>query len=869
MPTTYLEAVSPSPSAPPSPDLSSFPSQSWSIIANVDIEQMLTICGDEDLFGMDYVQNSSVPTTPTDSCGPPMLGSSSPTQSPSLTVAEASDEDLSGTIIDIEQISTPVTICGDEDLSDMDYAQRSGVPTTPTDSPMLGSSSPTQSPSLTVAEASDEDLSGTIIDIEQISTPVTICGDEDLSDMDYAQRSGVPTTPTDSPMLGSSSPTQSPSLTVAEASDEDPSGTNVNIEQISTLVMICGDEDLSGMDYAQSPSLTVAEASDEDLSSTNVDIEQISTPVMICGDEDLSGMDYAQRSGVPTAPTDSCGPPALGSSSHPQLSSLTIVEPSPGSANATAESDDACGMGIQTKGSSNDISQTDLSTVTPARNAAASTVPAKVTDNDLATSTTVAASTIMRCHKFGYVPRHPMASSRPFVCSLSMERYAPSKRIRVQKLRLTPSATSRKKQALVPRTVSTKQAFLLSPMLSVFRKAARRRLLSGPETPRPKLSKVVQRRQEGKLVCSYPAAGSATWGSAQVMDVNELPPRPSCVPRSHIDRSSNDNASACEGKQDVTIQVSATSPHTGSSDISHETPSISCRIGMLTKNQSTPVTDPSGMSPSGSPPSSPDLSSLPSQSRRVITDAEVEQTVMPSTGCGDQNLPSTAATPRSGDSSVLTDSCGSSTIGSSPPTQSSPPTVIAPSPSSANTTAGSDGTSKISSPTNGTWAEVSYLTRVPTIISRDTTTCSMAMLASFMDRQVSSFTGISENSHRSRMMVRRTMEISQTFLSSPGCPSQLCPPTTSPKTVGINVSQLRNLFTPKLDKNAKRSISPAMRAEIAILRVPKKVTGGVAVDPRLNRRPPVVSVLKRLGLSGSSSPSSLTLKGQVTLAREW
>ncbi|KAF8447822.1 hypothetical protein L210DRAFT_3641701 [Boletus edulis BED1] len=100
------------------------------------------------------------------------------------------------------------------------------------------------------------------------------------------------------------------------------------------------------------------------------------------------------------------------------------------------------------------------------------------------------------------------------------------------------------------------------------------------------------------------------------------------------------------------------------------------------------------------------------------------------------------------------------------------------------------------------------------------------------------------------------MEISRTFLSSPGRPSQLCPPTTSPKTVGINVSQLRNLFTPKLDKNAKRSISPAMRAEIANLRVQKKVTGGVVVDPRLNRRPPVASVLKRLGLSGSSSPSS-------------
>ncbi|KAF8132444.1 hypothetical protein EV363DRAFT_1077176, partial [Boletus edulis] len=36
------------------------------------------------------------------------------------------------------------------------------------------------------------------------------------------------------------------------------------------------------------------------------------------------------------------------------------------------------------------------------------------------------------------------------------------------------------------------------------------------------------------------------------------------------------------------------------------------------RNQTTPVTDPDGMSPSGSPPSPPDLSSLPSQSRRVV-----------------------------------------------------------------------------------------------------------------------------------------------------------------------------------------------------------------------------------------------------------
>ncbi|KAF8119942.1 hypothetical protein EV363DRAFT_1377809, partial [Boletus edulis] len=135
---------------------------------------------------------------------------------------------------------------------------------------------------------------------------------------------------------------------------------------------------------------------------------------------------------------------------------------------------------------------------------------------------------------------------------------------------------------------------------------------------------------------------------------------------------------------------------------------------------------------------------------------------------------------RSEDSSALTDSCGPSTIGFSSPTQSSPPTVIEPSPTSAKATPGLDGTSKItSSPTNRTCAEVSYITGVPPP------------------------TGISENSTK----------------------------TTSPKTMGINMSQLRKLFIPKLDKNNKGSMSPTMQREIEILRAQKKVTGGeIAVD---------------------------------------
>ncbi|KAF8436879.1 hypothetical protein L210DRAFT_947953 [Boletus edulis BED1] len=75
-----------------------------------------------------------------------------------------------------------------------------------------------------------------------------------------------------------------------------------------------------------------------------------------------------------------------------------------------------------------------------------------------------------------------------------------------------------------------------------------------------------------------------------------------------------------------------------------------------------------------------------------------------------------------------------STISSGSPTQSSPPTVIAPSPSLAEATAGLDGTSVISSPTNGTCAEALYMTGVPTVVSpEDATTSSMAMLAMIIE----------------------------------------------------------------------------------------------------------------------------------------
>ncbi|KAG8218193.1 hypothetical protein J3R82DRAFT_3750 [Butyriboletus roseoflavus] len=102
-------------SQPGSPDLSSFPSQSW-ITIDVDVKQNkgpTQICGNETLSSTDDVPNPGIAGTAKGSCGrsepEPESVSSSPTLSPSPTFVETT-ESLSGPIIGLDgtvKISTP------------------------------------------------------------------------------------------------------------------------------------------------------------------------------------------------------------------------------------------------------------------------------------------------------------------------------------------------------------------------------------------------------------------------------------------------------------------------------------------------------------------------------------------------------------------------------------------------------------------------------------------------------------------------------------------------------------------------------------------------------------------------------------------
>ena len=90
-PHTIVSIPDPSWSPPPSPDLSSFPSQSWTIVVDMDAGQMKTptkICGDETHLSIGDLPKL-VAGIPDDSCGLSEVAVSSPLSlSPSSTVIE-------------------------------------------------------------------------------------------------------------------------------------------------------------------------------------------------------------------------------------------------------------------------------------------------------------------------------------------------------------------------------------------------------------------------------------------------------------------------------------------------------------------------------------------------------------------------------------------------------------------------------------------------------------------------------------------------------------------------------------------------------------------------------------------------------------
>ena len=76
-----------------SPDLSSLPSQSWTIIVSADVKQIktsATICGDQSLSSIDDDSKSGIAEVPTDSRGPCGTVSSSPSRPSSAITSETS-----------------------------------------------------------------------------------------------------------------------------------------------------------------------------------------------------------------------------------------------------------------------------------------------------------------------------------------------------------------------------------------------------------------------------------------------------------------------------------------------------------------------------------------------------------------------------------------------------------------------------------------------------------------------------------------------------------------------------------------------------------------------------------------------------------
>ena len=490
-----------------------------------------------------------------------------------------------------------------------------------------------------------------------------------------------------------------------------------------------------------------------------------------------------------------------------------------------------------------------------------------------------------------------MASSRPFVvASVSTKRYAPAKKTPVKKLPPIPLPTSTKARLSVP-GAPTKQASRSDLVPTVVPKTESRRPSSKimsmpaqtkvqkslplplippagrsfPEKPSvPKPSVVMQRLQEGKFMGGCLASAPVARKMTRVTTANELPPRPSCVPRSRVYRSSTGVVEASKKKQDVTVKVSISGPHNPGA----ARQKLSVRFGMtgtavrvnatgISKNPIVagdsctgasirdrrltlpkPIVYPQAVRPTfdvaWSPPPSPDLSSFPSQSWTIVADVGVEQIKTPTTICGDETL---------------------SSMGDAPKSLSSSPTVIQTPASPAEPAIGSDGTAKINSPTKGPSAEVSHMAGAATIISpsRDGT-ASMATLAKVLDSsQASSPTEFLDTTHRTLMTVRSAIEIARTLFSSSRRASQSGIETTAPRTMGTNLSLIRKLFTPPLDKDVKVSKNPMTQIEIEMLRAQKRVAGGGVVDPRLDRLGSLaaMAIVTKHGTSGSDVPGQV------------
>ena len=505
-----------------------------------------------------------------------------------------------------------------------------------------------------------------------------------------------------------------------------------------------------------------------------------------------------------------------------------------------------------------------------------------------------------------------MAGPKPFmVCGISTKWHGPKTyKIPERKLSWTPPGTSFDEQSSGPHRVPMKQTPRPGYLPTVVPKVDRRRPLP---KPRPQLASnettkvqtslplrpmssanrslpgktfgarplpMVARSKEGKVMGRCPESVRSTQG----MTAEELPPRPSCVPRIRIYRSSVGAVAALKGNQDAVVKFSTACPY--KPGILRQNPCVrvvetsidkpvvasDCCTGTLTRNRRLtpppkPITHPHAVEPAfpiaASPRASPGLSPSPSQSWKIVVSVDVKQTKTPMSICGDGILCSMGDAPNPGVAGMPKDSCGFSESESpfSSPALSSSPTVVETPRSLAEPMVGVDALVKISTETRepSTWVSDTFCATTTISPSRNSTT-SMAKLAKVVDgSQASSPATLSDNGNRILMTVCGAVQTARAIFLPSRRTSQPATEAASSRAMGISALRIRKVVIPPLDKDAKASKNPTTQMEIEMLRARRQVAGGGAVYSHLDR----LGSLTAMAIGTKIATSSPDPPGQV------
>ena len=485
------------------------------------------------------------------------------------------------------------------------------------------------------------------------------------------------------------------------------------------------------------------------------------------------------------------------------------------------------------------------------------------------------------------------------VCGISTKWHGPkTHKTPVRKLSWTPLGTSTEERSSGPRKDPTKQTSRPGRLPTVVPKVDRPRPPPKPmpqrlpsKTPKVKESlplplvlspdrslskkmvvprplKIMARSKEGKVLIGSPASLPVTSTQATTAKGLQVPPRPLCVLRTTTYRSSvGIMAASKDSKRGVPLKVSSvgqkqsinvgTTKTAGRVEVAETfgKPMVtgSCRTGAPTRNKRLTTSKAIAFPHAVEPPfhiaraqQSPDPSSFPPQSWKIILDIDLQHVQGSIQICGNETLSSMGNVLDSGVAGTAkglcrcsepepqpdSDSDSESESISSSPELSPSPTVVETPESPTGPIIGFDGTVKISTPTQKPSNQASHTACHVTIISRSGNGTSMVKLMKMVDgSQASSPTKISDTTNRTRMC--SAVEITRAFLS-PSRPGTSTEPTAS-RTVGADASWLRKLFIGLLHEDTKASKNPTTEIETELFRAQRQVASDGTVDFRLDR----------------------------------